>query len=404
MNTKTVSGKIPTQQNIKAMHLKAIFLKALNANGISRAQLTQELHISFPSVSALVDELLEAGLLQECGTVERAQRGRPRGMLRCVSTAFAVPVAVMTREGYQLSLFDCCGQLLQECFLPYLEHPADSQEPWQPVEDVLCLPLETQIRQLRQQYVLSPELVMCAPGSINTKGRLTSSAMQMAASSEFFPRLERTLGMGICMINSSDADAYAEKLFQPLPEDFVFVHMGRGVGAGIIRKGKIFADTHMRAGEIGHISVDYRGVPCSCGNRGCLERYVNISQITREAAELLAAEPDFDTVARAFRQKDPRITELMKEKARLLAVGISNLLTVQPVKHIVLGGKIQLLGDGFLEEVRTAVEGSGFQKYMNQLTVTYTQNTAASGALGAFWNYLDHEWKLTLKKEGNDHV
>lgn len=388
---KSTLGNIPTQQTIKSMHLKAIFLWALRSGGISRVQLTKELHLSFPSVSALVDELLEAGFLAEHGTVESSQRGRPRSLLRCVSSAFSVPVAFMTREGYHFSLFDCCGQLLETAFLPFTQVPADSMQPWQPDEDIVCPVLEKHLSQLRNHHNM-PNLILCVPGSLNAKGRLTSSALQMVAPTGFLPRLERILGAPVCMTNNSDADAYAEKFLQPLPEDFIFVHVGRGVGAGIIRKGKIFTSTQMRAGEIGHISIDYQGMRCSCGNYGCLERYINILQITREVADLLQKDITFDAVAQLYRQGDEQVQKIIHEKARLLAVGISNMLAMQPVMHIVLGGSIPLLGDGFLEAVREAIQLYGFRKYMNRITVTYSQNTTGSSALGAFWNYLDHEW------------
>lgn len=389
MSTK----KIPTQQNIKQMHLKAIFLEALRCDGVSRAQLTKTLGLSFPSVSALVDELLEAGLLRECGTVESAQRGRPVSLLRCVSTAFSVPVAVMAREGYQLSLFDCCGKVLQEDFLPYEQKPEDCDQPWRPDADALCLPLEAYLAKLRQSHRIT-DLVICAPGSINAGGRFTSSALQLAAPAEFFPRLEQ--GLQVHLINNSDADAYAERLLQPLPEDFIFVHIGRGVGAGIIRKGKIYTGAHMRAGEIGHISVDWKGPVCSCGNRGCLEKYVSLRQLAQDGKQLGFA--TVDALAAAYRQGDEKAVSLLENKAQLLAVGISNMLTMQPVKHIVIGGAICQFGDGFLQAVRNAVMALGFRKYMNLLTVTYTKNPAGNGAMGAFWNYIDH--KLTFEKEG----
>jgi predicted NBD/HSP70 family sugar kinase len=183
---------------------------------------------------------------------------------------------------------------------------------------------------------------------------------------------------------------------QPLPEDFIFVHIGRGVGAGIIRKGEIYTGAHMRAGEFGHISVDWQGPKCSCGNRGCLEKYISLNRIAEGGKQLGFA--TLEELAEAYRQGDKIAVALMENKAQLLAVGISNMLTMQPVKHIVIGGAICRFGDDFLWAVRDAVQALGFRKYMNLLTVTYTKNPAGNGALGAFWNYMDHE--LTFEKEG----
>jgi glucokinase len=157
----------------------------------------------------------------------------------------------------------------------------------------------------------------------------------------------------------------------------------------------------MRAGEIGHISIDYKGIPCSCGNRGCLERYICIPAICQEAAKILGQESaDFETVCRAYAQGHAGIVEMLCGKARLLAVGISNLIAAHPVTHIVLGGGIEQLGDRFLEQVQQAVQTVGFRKYMNRLTVTYTVSPSGNGALGAVWNYMYHQMKIehVLKK------
>lgn len=389
------AAKIPTQHHIKAMHLQEIYLRVLQSDGISRARLKEEMRLSFPSVSALVDELISNGVLYEVGAQESTQRGRPSILLRVNPDALAIPVINMTRDGYQYSLFDGCAQLLEEGVLPYTRKPVENgSERWCPDADTICGPLEKLIGGFAQKYAIL-DLVLSVPGSINARGVLTSSALQITMPGNFLQHVEDALKLPICMINNSDAEAYAEKLFQPLPEDFIFLHVGKGVGAGIIRKGKIFNNGPMRAGEIGHISIDYNGKPCPCGNRGCLERYIDVTQICQEAAQLLKQETvDFDQVCQAYRQGVPEIVVLIGEKARLIGVGMSNMLAMQPVRHVVLGGGIEQLGDSFLETLREAIRGQGFRKYMNRLTITYTANSSGNGAQGALWNYLHHQMKI----------
>ena len=78
-----------SREDLKRIHQKQIFLLARGGNkphadflGISRAELTAQLGLSFPSVTALVDELLEKGVLEETGELESSDRGRPRKRLR----------------------------------------------------------------------------------------------------------------------------------------------------------------------------------------------------------------------------------------------------------------------------------------------------------------------------------
>lgn len=394
MAVRSTATKIPTQHHIKAMHLKDIYLKVLQSDGISRARLKDEMHLSFPSVSALVDELISRGVLYEEGTQESVKRGRPSILLRVNSGALTVPVVNMTRDGYQYSLYDCCGRVLIEGFLAYPDKPKNLLGKWHPDEEMICKPLQLLISGFREHYNMR-ELVLSVPGSVNVRGVLTSSALQITMPEKFLQRLEEMIQMPIAMVNNSDAEAYAEQFFQPLPEDYVYIHVGKGVGAGIIRNGRILDSGPMRAGEIGHICIDYNGRPCPCGNRGCLERYIDVSQLNQEAAQLLQRNMvEFTDICQALEQENPQIVEMLREKARLLAVGISNMMAMQPVYHVILGGGIEQLGERFLIMLRDAVKAQSFRKYMNRLTITYTANLSGSGMLGAIWNYLHHEMKI----------
>ena len=155
--------QIPTQQQIKLLHQKQIFLKALSSGGISRAELRDMLEISFPAVSALTEELLKAGILLEDGTLAPGQRGRPRSLLQVRGEAMAIPVAAMTTEGYRCSLFDCRGQLLEQQFLPYSENRENM--------DALCRPLREWLRS-RQDRERIRVLVLTAPGNFDREGEI----------------------------------------------------------------------------------------------------------------------------------------------------------------------------------------------------------------------------------------
>jgi len=382
-----------TQQYIKFMHLKEIYLRVLHGEGISRAQLKQDMNLSFPSVSALVEELICGGVLEEAGMQGSTKRGRPGILLKINPHALSVPVVAMTPDGYRYCIYDAAATVLEEGFLPYIK-PAQLSDLWKPDAESICAPLVKLLAGLRLKHTLQ-DLVLSVPGSINARGELTSSALRIKLPPDFIEYLQKTVGLTVCLINDSDAEAYTERLLQPLFEDFVFIHVGKGVGAGIIRKGKIFDSDTMRAGEIGHITIDYRGKPCSCGNRGCLERYINMDAFCQDAAVVFGRPvQDFAEVCLAYKQGNPQITEMVDQKAELLAVGISNMIAIQPVTYVVLGGGIEQLGQKFLEKVRCAVQTVGFRKYMNRISVTYTVNTSGSGARGALWDYLYHKMKI----------
>ena len=86
-------------------------------------------------------------------------------------------------------------------------------------------------------------------------------------------------------------------------DDFVVVTLGTGLGSGIFSGGKLLYGHDGFAGEMGHISIDYNGRLCNCGNHGCLESYASASGIKKTVEELLAKSPN-----------DPILQSLVKEK------------------------------------------------------------------------------------------
>ena len=84
-----------TQKAIKEHHLKEIYLHVLKSGGLSRAQLRREMNLSFPSVSALVDELINCGILEEGELIETTERGRPSTRLQLKQNLAAIPFAAI---------------------------------------------------------------------------------------------------------------------------------------------------------------------------------------------------------------------------------------------------------------------------------------------------------------------
>ena len=64
----------------------------------------------------------------------------------------------------------------------------------------------------------------------------------------------------------------------------LLVTLGTGIGGGIVQGGKLLGGARGLAGEIGHICVDPRGRRCTCGRRGCWERYASVGALVRDAA------------------------------------------------------------------------------------------------------------------------
>ena len=105
------------------------------------------------------------------------------------------------------------------------------------------------------------------------------------------PDLEALLGCKVYVENDANAAAYGEYIAGGAKgyNDAVVITLGTGIGSGIILGGKILRGFNFAAGEMGHNVIVKDGIQCTCGRRGCWERYASASALTRETKAAMQA-------------------------------------------------------------------------------------------------------------------
>jgi glucokinase len=157
--------------------------------------------------------------------------------------------------------------------------------------------------------------------------------------------------------------------------DAVVVTLGTGIGAGIVSNGTLVRGAHGYAGEAGHMVVDPSGPACSCGRRGCWERYASgsgLARLAREAAtagrlnEVIAnvsGDPESvrgEHVTAAASGGDPGALEVMGELGWWIALGLANLTAVLDPSVIVIGGGLVSAGELLLAPTRRAYDAIAY--------------------------------------------
>ena len=144
----------------------------------------------------------------------------------------------------------------------------------------------------------------------------------------------------------------------------VFITIGTGIGSGIIINGRVWSGAHHIGGELGYVIFDLDGVPCSCGNHGCLERYCSATALIRMAREAVAEHPESlilrsadnnpsrieaKTVFDAARAEDPVALEVYHHYIDCLAQAVASVVNLIDPEIIVLGGGVSKAGSFLLE-------------------------------------------------------
>jgi len=146
----------------------------------------------------------------------------------------------------------------------------------------------------------------------------------------------------------------------------VFITIGTGIGSGIILNGRIWSGAHHIGGELGHVIFDLGGVPCTCGNRGCLERYCSATALIRMAREAVSDHPESliiqsvsmdparieaKTVFDAAQAGDRIALEVYHHYIDCLAQAIGSVINLLDPEVIVIGGGVSKAGSFLLDPV-----------------------------------------------------
>ncbi|MDE7245851.1 MAG: ROK family protein [Oscillospiraceae bacterium] len=177
-------------------------------------------------------------------------------------------------------------------------------------------------------------------------------------------------------------------------ESLILVTLGTGIGTGIILNGKIHTGINGCAGEGGHIVIVHNGEQCTCGRRGCWERYASANALIRQTMAAMDAHPesamwglvggainrvDGKTAFEAMRKGDAAARAVVNQYLKYLGEGLSNFVNIFQPEVIALGGGVSHERD---EDLLVPLQGMVFEQ--------------------SFGREADRHTKLVKAKLGND--
>jgi glucokinase len=175
--------------------------------------------------------------------------------------------------------------------------------------------------------------------------------------------------------------------------------LGTGIGGGLILEGKLYHGASDVAGEIGHTTIDSTGRRCKCGNYGCLEAYASGPAIAERAREALRGDEGesillsmvggdpkkitAQTIYEAAKKGDAIAREVVRETARFLGAGVSNLLNIFNPDVVVLAGGVTQAGDALFRPLRAEVKRRAFKPAVEACRIVPGALPLSAGVVGA---------------------
>ncbi|MBJ6726767.1 ROK family protein [Geomesophilobacter sediminis] len=197
-------------------------------------------------------------------------------------------------------------------------------------------------------------------------------------------------GLGIPVVAGNDANACAvgEKNFgagRPY-QTLLALTLGTGVGSGLILDGKLWTGIDGVAGEFGHVTVEPAGIPCGCGNRGCLEQYASASAIAAAAArEFGKGEGSFtaDAVAQRAHGGDVAAAAIFGRAGSYLGIAIAGAVNLLNLEAVIIGGGVAQSFDLLADSLRLELTSRAFAIPGHRVRVLKGELGDDAGVLGA---------------------
>ena len=208
---------------------------------------------------------------------------------------------------------------------------------------------------------------------------------------------ERT-GLAVKITNDANAATLGEAKFGAgnRYKNSILVTLGTGVGGGIIIDGKLFEGGKSAGTEIGHMVIVENGLKCTCGRRGCLERYASASALMEQTREAMEGDPDSKMWGKyslatvtgktpfEYCDGDQTAKRVVDTYIRHLACGIISLANIFRPEVIMLGGGVSEQGERLTDPLQKILDGEiiGGIDYAPVKVVKATLGSRA-GAFGA---------------------
>ena len=349
---------------------------------ISRSEIAKRNNISPTTVTSAIRRLLRDGLVYEDG-VGASNGGRKPILVRfSPDSRFLIGVSI-SNSAIKIAEMNLEAKSCKQKIFPIYNLMGKSFIDY----------LLRSISQFLEEY---SDLTKCigisivSPGIIDVdKGIIYENTKLKVENIPLKEIIEKRFKLKTWLENDANAIALAEKQFGAYKKfkNLVYVTIGDGVGAGIIINGSIFRGRNGGTGEFGHTSIDRNGIFCGCGNRGCLENYVNWSAIYSKVSSsvvqgkhtmmLELTEGDINrltpSIFRCALKKDDQLAkEIMEDTAGYLATGIVNLVNLLNPDIIIFGGKVAYDNYFLLSRVKKIVFKNALAILTNKLEIRPT--------------------------------
>lgn len=377
----------PNQNRIRVLHL------IRNKKEITRADIIKNTGLSAPTVTRIVEALLEKKIIKQ-DELGSSNGGRPPQIIRFDSKDNYVIGIDISGTFIRAAFSNLDGEFLYEIHLP-IESSREFNDVMEQVGELIQKLLNR--TKIKKEQVFGIGVSIC--GIVN---RHTGVADYIPAfnwkKADVKKALRAYTDLPISVGNVAHLIAQGELLYGigKKYRNFISINLGYGIGSGIIINGQAFYGTDGYSGEIGHIIMNResnkKGREGISGTLEALASGYGITDIAREMIKageptILAGQTDSinsKSIMKAAMNGDKLALDLIDSSAEYIGMSIDTLIKLFNPEAITLSGGLSEMGDFFIEKIRKKVESVSLPLYKEQIPIVVSSFGEEASLMGAF--------------------
>jgi predicted NBD/HSP70 family sugar kinase len=325
-------------------------LNLLRKRSMSRVELSRETGLTRAAITLIVDKLLEDKLVVEASVEDS---GRKSVLLQINETSFYAMGLDIARDHCYLGAMTIGGKLLaKECI---------SIEKTKYADEALEIIVDN-INRMQKTVDTNGKFLglgITAPGPMDIKSGtiLNPPNFYKWHNVGIVKHLKEALGYSVFLDNDAIAQTLTEKYYGSVTayHNYLIMMINTGIGAGIILNDQLYRGVNGFGNEIGHITIDYKGRPCDCGNTGCLELYAGINAVLGDPALNGSNVKSWEEIVDGAMEGNEKLIQVIKNEAEYLSTAITTCMNMLEFEAIIIKGMVCYRPDMLLDEIKKIV-------------------------------------------------
>lgn len=345
------------QQNMNETNKYLLLKNIIIKEPISRIELSRLTGLSKMTVTCLIKEYIEAGIIRECGSAD-STGGRKRTYLQAAPDALLTLGIDIGRDRLDVGIINLTGQLLQSEHMELTDQ--DGNDLFLKKLFFLC----DRLMQTKYRKKIWGIGISCAGPLLTKDGMiLTPPDFNNIQNLPITKYLEERYALPAFLQNDACTAALAEFYFGNTHhyEDFIYVSISSGIGSGVIMDGKLYTGCSGLAGIIGHMIVEKDGLSCGCGQKGCLEKYSSTRAAVQWAKSHGASEHlTWPGLLAGILDNDSVCTMAVERMIEYLEIAFANMANAFDTRCFIVGGDLYFQQETFVKKLSDRLHGSCF--------------------------------------------